>query len=344
MGRMIVDNVVREHVETAAFQWAQWKTLSEEDPVDQRAAKWVANRLECHLDGIRIAESHAWPFIVDAFETYPERGELFVTSFLALELQDGKRLQQAVSFAKVAVDGPVGLNGAFEWQPPKLTKNYVREWIAEKDPIKSGAALSALVAHRYDPGQLLADLLLHPASKTRADACRLAAVCDRQDLADRLTVLLQDDHEEVRLAAAQALCTLGRKEGMDILKASVLTMGDQWTKTLRLLVTNADRSDLNSWLAKLYRSAETQKIPIRAAGMIGDTTYDKWLITLMESPHLANHAGKAFLEIHPDAWDEDLFSLEPQDFDTDFTAFLKEASDPLPVASRFRTWLEQRVV
>ncbi|MDX8350498.1 hypothetical protein SLH49_21115 [Cognatiyoonia sp. IB215446] len=341
---MIVDRVVREHVEAAAFQWAQWKTLTEEDPIDQSAAKWVSDRLECHLDGIRIAGCNAWPFIIDAFETYPERGELFVTSFLALELQDDKRIQQAVSFAKFAVDGSIGLNGAFEWQPPDLTKHYVKEWIAEKEPIKAGAALAALIAHQYDPGEVLADLLLHPASKIRADACRLATVCDRQDLVGQLIVSMKDAQYEVRLAAAQALCTLGRNEGIDILKASVLTMGDKWTKTLRLLVTNVDRTGLDSWLAKLYRSTETQKIPIRAAGMIGDTTYDKWLIKHMESPHLANHAGKAFLELYPDARGEDLFSLEPQDFDADFTAFLIEASDPLPVASRFRTWLEQRDV
>lgn len=124
---------------------------------------------------------------------------------------------------------------AIAWQPPVLTRHYVREWIAEKDLIKAGAALAALIAHRYDPGELLADLPMHPASKIRADACRLAVVCGRQDLADRLSMLLQDAEHEVRLAAAVALGSFGYKEGNEILKASVLSMKDTWTKTLRTL-------------------------------------------------------------------------------------------------------------
>lgn len=49
---------------------AQWKTLNDQDPLDLKTANWVADRLYCHLDRIRIVENHAWPFITDAFESY----------------------------------------------------------------------------------------------------------------------------------------------------------------------------------------------------------------------------------------------------------------------------------
>lgn len=166
----IVADVVREHVEAAAFQWAQRDTLSQEDPVDTEALASVDRRLEANLDGIRIAGAAAWPFIIDAFETYPEKGELFVTTFLAIETGDRKRLDQAAAFAKVANDGSRGLCGAFEWLPPKVTAETVREWIDAVEEVKIEAALSAIVAHGGTLGNRLPDLLNHRSEQIRAIA------------------------------------------------------------------------------------------------------------------------------------------------------------------------------
>ena len=96
----IVPEVVREHVELAAFQWAQRDTLAAEDLPDTEAIAFVDGRLEANLDALRIAGAAAWPFIIDAFETYPEKGELFVTAFHAIETRDAKRIEQAVCFAR----------------------------------------------------------------------------------------------------------------------------------------------------------------------------------------------------------------------------------------------------
>ncbi|MGT2466131.1 hypothetical protein ACVOMV_15470 [Mesorhizobium atlanticum] len=51
----IVAEVVRQHVEQAAFLWAQRHTLMMADPPDMVAVAGVDKRLEANLDGIRIA-------------------------------------------------------------------------------------------------------------------------------------------------------------------------------------------------------------------------------------------------------------------------------------------------
>ncbi len=76
MAARIVPAVVREHAELAAFQWAQRDTLSQEDPPDPAVIAGIDKRLEANLDGLRIAGAAAWPFIIDQFEEYPEKGEL----------------------------------------------------------------------------------------------------------------------------------------------------------------------------------------------------------------------------------------------------------------------------
>jgi hypothetical protein len=168
----IVTDVVREHVELAAFQWAQRDTLAAEDLPDAEAIAFVDGRLAANLDALRIAGAAAWPFIIDAFETYPEKGELFVTAFHAIETGDTKRIEQAVCFARVADGGPRGLCGAFEWLPPWASRELVREWIDSSDPIRVEAALSALLSHGGHPGQRLTRLLGHESGRVRLVAAR----------------------------------------------------------------------------------------------------------------------------------------------------------------------------
>ena len=338
---MIVKEVVREHVETAAFQWAQRDDLARADPVDQRAVDWVGARLAAHLDGIRIAGDAAWPFIIEAFETYGEKGELFVAAFLALDLADERRLQQAVGYAMETSDGPAGLCGAFEWHPPQVSRTFVRHWITANNPVKVEAALAALTAHRVDPGPRLPGLIGHTDPGVRTRACRLAAACGRGDVAGLLVKRLEDAAPDVRLAAAHALATLGRGDGGEVMKAAVLAQGAGWPGHLRALVARSDRDEIMVWLKGLTRTPETRAIPIRAAGMIGDPAYAIWLVGQMDDPELAVDAGTAFVEMFPAAAEADLWSLEPEDFPDGFSRLLDDTGDPIPVAGRVRQWLDE---
>jgi hypothetical protein len=178
----IIPFVVREHVEAAAFQWAQRDTLAAEDPPDLPAIAHVDTALEANLDGIRIAGAAAWPFLIDGFETFPEKGELFTVAFHALDRGEDRRIEQALAFARNADDGPRGLFGAFEWLAPKITAPVVRVWIDAGDPIKVEAALRALIAHGGNPGTRLERFLRHDAPGVRAAAERLqAAITAHED-------------------------------------------------------------------------------------------------------------------------------------------------------------------
>jgi hypothetical protein len=56
----IIPDVVREHVELAAFQWAQRDTLRDADPAAARPVlAGIDARLEANLDAIRIAGTAA---------------------------------------------------------------------------------------------------------------------------------------------------------------------------------------------------------------------------------------------------------------------------------------------
>ena len=142
MAARIIPDVVREHVELAAFQWAQRDTLAHADPpAAPEVIAGIDARLEANLDAIRIAGAAAWPFVIDAFESYPEKGELFVAGFLALETGDEKRLEQAVNFARGQADRGRGLVGAFRWLPPDRNAGRVRAWLDDPDAMKRALAV-----------------------------------------------------------------------------------------------------------------------------------------------------------------------------------------------------------
>ncbi|MFO1138040.1 MAG: hypothetical protein U1E41_03015 [Paracoccus sp. (in: a-proteobacteria)] len=171
----VIAFVVREQVENAAFFWAQRDTLAAEDPSDTDTIAFIDGRLEANLDALRIAGNAAWPFIITAFETFPEKGELFVMTHHALETGDAKRLEQAVGFARVATDGARGLCGAFEWLPPSVTAPVVRIWIDSGDRIRTEAALAAIIAHGGNPGDRLERLMRDGSDRIREMAAILVA-------------------------------------------------------------------------------------------------------------------------------------------------------------------------
>ncbi len=190
--RRIVPDVVRQHAEQAAFFWAQRDTLMAEDPPDVKVVAGVDKRLEANLDGLRIAGSAAWPFIVAAYKDFPEKGELFLYAWMAIEQTDGRRVLEAVEFGRATEDDARGLVGALAWHRPETIAPLVRDWIDSQDAFKRYLGVSACLEHRVDPKQMVARLLRDPDARVRATSLRLAGKLKRADLVRELTAALQD--------------------------------------------------------------------------------------------------------------------------------------------------------
>lgn len=308
----IVADVVREHAALAAFFWAQRDTLAQDDPPpDPAVIAGIDKRLEANLDGLRIAGTAAWRFIIEQYEDYPEKGELFVAAVTAIEQGDERRIEQLVQLSRTFSNAR-GLCGAFEWLPPKVSAPVVRAWIDAANPIKAEAAIAAFCAHGADPGDHLPRLLDHAAPRVRTAAARLAAVRGRGDCAGALRTLLHAPERSVSRAAAEALARLGHSDGDAVLKAQVLAMEEGWQRALRVLIGVTPDAEVRRWLSTLINTPETKVIAIRAAGMLGDGLLTGWLVDHLKTPAFAEAAGKALVELQPEfAANDDLWSMDP---------------------------------
>jgi uncharacterized protein (TIGR02270 family) len=338
--RRIVPDVVRQHAEQAAFFWAQRDTLMMEDPPDLDVVAGVDRRLEANLDGLRIAGPAAWPFIVAAYEDFPEKGELFLFTWMAIEQADKERIAQAVEFGRASTDDAHGLIGALAWHKPVIIGPLVRDWVGAPDAFKRFLGVSACLGHDVDPKQMLARLVRDQDARVRATSLRLAGKLKRADLVKELTAALNDAEERVRFWGAWALTELGSGDlaSPELRKVAVSGSTDALT-ALRSTVKAAPDKDIRAWMGGLLKRPETAALAVRGAGMLGDRTVLQWLIHQMRNPMLAAAAGSAFLELFPEARKDDtLFSVEPGTLGDAFAIHFDDDPPVLPVASRVKDW------
>jgi uncharacterized protein (TIGR02270 family) len=337
----IVEPVVRVYVEKAGFQWAQLEELRAAVPVEEDAVAHVAAQLEANLDGLRIAGAEAWPLAVAAYEDWPEAGEVFVVSWLAFELGDEGLIGEALAMAGDAKAGWRGLPGAMAMHGADRTARYVRDWVTGSDAALCRYAVAVLVALKAEAGDLLGGLLAHEDAGVRLEACRLARLSGRKTALAGVMANCRDADEAVAMEAELAVCALGGGVG-ERLRAKA--MEPDGVDALRAVVSAGPEEEVRAWLGELNERAETRGVAIRGAGMMGDRSVLPWLVRHIRDPGYAEVAGKAFLELFPEAKaDEgDLFSMVAEDLGEQFVEAFGDDAPFCPIADEVKRWGEGR--
>jgi hypothetical protein len=82
----ILPEIVRQHAEMAAFLWTVYDhhlLHPDENPdMDEERLARLVERLEAHLDGLRVAGEAGRRIAAERYGEYPEAGELFVVRML----------------------------------------------------------------------------------------------------------------------------------------------------------------------------------------------------------------------------------------------------------------------
>ncbi|SPH18709.1 hypothetical protein DEA8626_02251 [Defluviimonas aquaemixtae] len=82
----VLEEIVRQHAEQAAFLWTVYDRAllyPDENPeMDEERIARVVERLDAHLDGLRVAGAEGLRIAEERYGEYPEAGELFVIRML----------------------------------------------------------------------------------------------------------------------------------------------------------------------------------------------------------------------------------------------------------------------
>jgi len=86
MPKVVLREIVRQHAEMAAFLWTVYDrhllNPGENPDMDEERLERLVERLDAHLDGLRIAGEAGREIAEALYAEYPEAGELFVLRML----------------------------------------------------------------------------------------------------------------------------------------------------------------------------------------------------------------------------------------------------------------------
>lgn len=336
-------DVVAQHVEESAFLCATRRRLVEAPHVRLHALLRHDERLAAHLDGVAVAGELGWALCEQALEG-GGADEAFAMAVRAIEDADERRIARLLTDAGELASVRSGLLLALGWVSAPLLRKLVRELLGAPDALRRSWAVAGCMAHRVDPGDVLAAQLGEEHPSMREQALQAAGICGRTDLAGHCRAALQDADESCRLAAAAALALLGdHLTPLLVLVALATSPGPRRASALGWLLRLQTPRESAAILRPLARNPDDQRLLIRSIGMVGDPHHVPWLMDRMEEAPLARLAGESFSMITGlDLFGEGLHREapeEPQESETgDDLALEEDEGLPWPKVDGARAW------
>ncbi|MEO1017631.1 MAG: TIGR02270 family protein [Pseudomonadota bacterium] len=313
----IIPNIVEQHAEEAAFLWLLRDAATDEPHYDRQDLARLDERVEAHLDGLRVARRDGFEIALSMLQANEETGELFAASVLALESGERSLIELLEAIAEANFEARPGFIGAIGWPPAGKLRATVKDWL--ESPLAFGRflGLSACSWHRADLGQKFPNYLNDPEPLVRASAFRLAGEVGRADLAPTLERSLEDEDDEARFWAAWSLALLGAgTAAAHVLQAHAEARGPHTGHALQAAVRAMSPAASRDWLRQLNGDHAQARLVIQGMGVLGDPQAVPWLIGRMSDPDLARVAGESFSMITGvDLAYDDLESDGPEGFE-----------------------------
>ncbi|MCU0633500.1 MAG: hypothetical protein MUE41_01400 [Gemmatimonadaceae bacterium] len=167
---MIIEPVVRAHVEDAAFHWDRWRRAAWHPAYSAADRAEMRARADASMDGVRIAGPDALPLVRDALDRATGAGEVFVATLIALELGDEGMLADIVARSGTPAEAAAMADG-LRCAHGIASQRTARAWQESSRPVARRAALVADVGRRGRaslPHARFASKDAHPLVRARA--------------------------------------------------------------------------------------------------------------------------------------------------------------------------------
>ncbi|MDX8479736.1 TIGR02270 family protein [Mesorhizobium sp. VK24D] len=296
MSRRVIEHIVEQHAEDAAFLWLQRDRAADAPDQHVKNLRRLDDRLEAHIDGLRVAGEWGWQAAERAFDRYQEPGETFVAAVLAFECLSENRIGYVLNLAEASPELLRATVSALGWVEAHNVQEWIRSLLEDPLPSRRLLGLAACSVRRIDPATRLSQLL-NDVPAVRARALRLAGEIGRVDLLSDVRAALDDPHGTCRFWAAWSCVLLGdRYHAIEVLRTYAGVDGIGW-KGVQLLLRAADHQTAVDWLLDWRGDRSKERLIAAGAGIVGDPIFVPWLTTRMRDPGLSQLAGESFATI-----------------------------------------------
>ncbi len=132
MAAPIIAEIVAQHAEDAPFLWLLRCHALSEPQYSLRKLAELDDRVEAHLDGLRVAGEPGWEI---AKSQLGGPGEVFAAGVLAFESGDPAKIQQVLTAGSAKPESVRGLISALGWQPYDQASKHIKPLLAAADPV-----------------------------------------------------------------------------------------------------------------------------------------------------------------------------------------------------------------
>ena len=308
---MIV-SIVEQHAEEAAFLWTQRDRAVLSPSYTLRDLARLDERVEAHLDGLRVAGQAGWEICKQAVEA-EEAGALFALASLAFASNDRQKVEASLSLGCSKADLQRELISALGWLPFERIKPTISTLVKTPDPKVRRIGIAGFAVHRRDPGPVLTDALYDSDDRLRARAIVAAAELGRKDLAGSIRSPGTEVEEDNQFAAAWALTRFGWTN--EVLKKIAVGQGPRALRALEMALRSMELGTAKTWCSALLEQRVYLRLGVIGLGIIGDPESVEQLIVLMKKTDTARLAGQAFSMITGvDFQQEGLIGTVPEEF------------------------------
>lgn len=308
--------VLSQHAEEASFLAVLRDYALHAPHYDLDHLGKLDNRLDAHLDGLRIAGSSGLETLLAQISPHAI-GEMFASVVLTFEADNAEVLVRFNEHLRSAVETQRGYLMALGWLDWERVSPWIERMLASPEPLFRRIGLAACGMHRHDPGPSLLAGLSHADPNVLARAARTAGELRRRDLMPTIRAHRQHKDEATRFWANWATAQMGDEEALEPLRQFAEQAGEFQYRALCVLVAWQKRESSIAWIRQLMQHPEQRRTGIQAVGLLGDPVSIPWLIQQMSYLPHARVAGEAFSLIT--GADLALLDLELQDL-PDFDA------------------------
>ena len=274
------------------------------------------DRLEAHLDGLRIAGPGGLETLLAQLGQHAI-DEMFASVVLAFEAGNAQVLSRLSEHLRSVVDTERGYLMALGWLDWERVSPWIDRMLASPEPLFRRLGLAACGMHRHDPGPALLTGLSHADPSVLARTARTAGELRRRDLMSTIRAHRLHKDAATRFWANWATAQMGDEEALEPLRQFAEQTSEFQYRALCVLLAWQKRERSIAWIRQLIQNPEQRRIGIQAVGLLGDPVNVPWLIQQMSDLPHARVAGEAFSLIT--GADLALLDLELQDL-PDFDA------------------------
>jgi uncharacterized protein (TIGR02270 family) len=295
MNRPVLLDVVVEHVEEAAFLWLLRDLAVGRPHYALARLADLDDRLEAHVDGLRVAGEPGWEIAKEQLVAIGEPGEVFAAAVLAFEGGDPAKVQAVLAAGTAQPEAVRGLVSALGWLTYEQAAKPIKPLLAATDPVLKRVGIAASAIHRRNPGPALSEAFAAADPLLKARALRAAGELGLVDLHIALRSHLKAKDPTCRFWAAWSNALLnGHLDAVAELQAIAEADGPFSERSVRMALRRLPPREARIWIKKLIRELGRLRVAAIGAGALADPEIIPWLIDQMKVPALARVAGESF--------------------------------------------------